>query len=59
MTLDDLIERLEQIRRECPAAASAYVRRPANLQPLDVKYEHGELLIGPAPSPSPFPRGFN
>lgn len=49
MTLNDLIDRLEQIRRDCPAAAHAQVRRPIGLTAADVVYDRGEILIGPRP----------
>ena len=55
MTLDELIERLEEIRRDYPAAATAIVRRPVGLGPADVQYTHGQILIGPPP---PYPQGF-
>jgi hypothetical protein len=55
MTLDDLIERLQEIRRDYPAAASAIVRRPIDLRAGDVTYEHGQILIGQPPQ---YPRGF-
>jgi len=55
MTLDDLIERLQEIRREYPAAASAIVRRPVNLNAGEVTYEQGQILIGQPPQ---YPRGY-
>ena len=55
MTLDDLIERLQEIRRDYPAAASAIVRRPVDLHAGNVTYEQGQILIGPPPQ---YPRGF-
>ena len=55
MTLDELIERLEEIRRDYPAAATAIVRRPVALGPADVQYVQGEILIGPPPQ---YPKGF-
>lgn len=45
MTLDDLIDRLVQLRRECPAAADARVNCDGN--PEDrIVYDRGEVWIG-------------
>jgi len=56
MTLDDLIARLEEIKRACPAAGSATVLRPSGVDLADVKYEGGAILIGAPPPRMPWTR---
>lgn len=42
MTLDELIEELQEIRRQIPASGSAYVAGVRD----EVKYTHGVVLVG-------------
>ena len=45
MTLDELIERLQQLRRDCPAAGTAHITCGGDPEG-PIVYDHGEVWIG-------------